>query len=194
MTLTDEEKAEARATDPRAAAIIDRVDGMPQEIMDRLHGAVRYLRDVTGRPAREAVPEFGTSADGVPVFGEHRPFGDEFADRRPAGDPSPMWDPQNDPSVNPDTDTVTIDGVVVAKGAKVRLRPGNRRSDAQDMFLAGKVADVQAVFHDLEDKMFLAVTLEDDPNADIQIQHGRFLYFSPDEVEAVAPRNPEVDA
>ena len=30
-----------------------------------------------------------------------------------------------------------------------------------------------------------AVTLEEDPNADLQIEHGRFLYFSPDEVEAV---------
>ena len=194
MTLTDEEKAEARATDPRAAAIIDRVDDMPQEIMDRLHGAVRYLRDVTsGSPREEGIPEFGTGADGVPVFGEHRPFGEEFADRRPA-EPSPMWDPADDPSVNPDTDTVTIGGVPVAKGAKVRLRPGARRSDAQDMFLAGKVADVQAVFHDLEDKMFLAVTLEEDPNADLQIEHGRFFYFSPDEVEALAPREPEVDA
>lgn len=209
MTLTDEEKAEARATDPRAAAIIDRVDDMPQEIMDRLHGAVRYLRDVTsGSPRKEGIPEFGTGADGVPVFGEHRPFGEEFADRRPAesslegaltgpsahATSSPMWDPANDPSVNPDTDTVTIDGIPVAKGAKVRLRPGARRSDAQDMFLAGKVADVQAVFHDLEDKMFLAVTLEEDPNADLQIEHGRFFYFSPDEVEALAPRVPEVDA
>jgi hypothetical protein len=206
MTLTDEEKAEARATDPRAAAIIDRVDDMPQEIMDRLHGAVRYLRDVTsGSPRQDAVPEFGTGADGVPVFGEHRPFGEEFAERRPSefsgrlraasGESSvgssPMWDPANDPSVNPDKDTVNIGGVLVAKGDKVVLRPGTRRSDAQDMFLAGKVADVQAVFHDLEDKMFLAVTLEEDINADIQIEHGRFLYFSPDEVEALTPDRAE---
>ncbi|HEY2666385.1 MAG TPA: hypothetical protein VGK51_06075 [Actinomycetota bacterium] len=199
MTLTDEEKAEARATDPRAAAIIDRVDDMPPEIMDRLHGAVRYLRDVTsGSPRKEGIPEFGTGADGIPIFGEHRPFGEEFADRRPAEsstqNSSPMWDPADDPSVNPDTDTVTIGGVPVAKGAKVRLRPGARRSDAQDMFLAGKVADVQAVFHDLEDKMFLAVTLEEDPNADLQIEHGRFFYFSPDEVEALTPSGPEVGA
>jgi hypothetical protein len=203
MTLTDEEKAEARATDPRAAAIIDRVDDMPPEILDRLHGAVRYLRGVTGEsPPQEAtpgIPEFGTGADGVPVFGEHRPFGDEFDDRRPAafssgplkGASGPIWDPADDPSVNPDKDTVTIGGVVVAKGHKVVLRPGARRSDAQDMFLAGKVADVQAVFHDLEDKMFLAVTLEEDVNADIQIEHGRFLYFSPDEVEAMTPDRAE---
>jgi hypothetical protein len=206
MTLTDEEKAEARATDPRAAAIIDRVDDMPQEIMDRLHGAVRYLRDVTGESAPDpgenigpGIPEFGTGSDGIPVFGEHRPFGDEFNDRRPAelsgrlraaSGGSPIWDPAEDSSVNPDKDTVNIGGVPVAKGDKVVLRPGTRRSDAQDMFLTGKVADVQAVFHDLEDKMFLAVTLEEDINADLQIEHGRFLYFSPDEVEAMTEGTP----
>ena len=46
MTLTDEEKAEARGTDARAAAIIDRCDDMPDEIWSRLHGAVRSLRPV----------------------------------------------------------------------------------------------------------------------------------------------------
>lgn len=44
LTLTGEEKREARATDPRAAEILDRVDGMPQEVLARLHGAVRSLR------------------------------------------------------------------------------------------------------------------------------------------------------
>ncbi len=46
MTLTDEEKAEARGTDPRAAAIVDRCDDMPVEIWSRLHGAVRSLRPI----------------------------------------------------------------------------------------------------------------------------------------------------
>ncbi|MER6795221.1 hypothetical protein, partial [Amycolatopsis mediterranei] len=44
MTLTDEEKREARATDPRAAAIVDRVDTMPPELLERLHGAIRSVR------------------------------------------------------------------------------------------------------------------------------------------------------
>jgi hypothetical protein len=43
LTLTDEEKREARATDPRAAAIIDRVEVIPREVLERLHGAVRSL-------------------------------------------------------------------------------------------------------------------------------------------------------
>ena len=54
MTLTDDEKAEARATDSQAAAIIDRVDTLPAEILDRLHGAVRYLRKSTAKTAGRA--------------------------------------------------------------------------------------------------------------------------------------------
>ena len=46
LTLTDDEKAEARATDPRAAQIVDRVDTMPPEMMAKLHGAIRDLRPV----------------------------------------------------------------------------------------------------------------------------------------------------
>ena len=41
MTLTEEEKAAARGTDPRAAAIIDRCDSMPAETMAQLHGTRR---------------------------------------------------------------------------------------------------------------------------------------------------------
>ena len=39
MTMTDEEKAQARATDPLAAQIIDRCDSMSPEAMQQLHGS-----------------------------------------------------------------------------------------------------------------------------------------------------------
>jgi hypothetical protein len=65
----------------------------------------------------------------------------------------------------------------------VILRPGRRRADAQDMFLAGRAALVEAVLLDVDDTAYLAVTLADDPAADLQAAHGRFLYFAPDEVE-----------
>jgi hypothetical protein len=51
LTLTDAEKREARATDTRAAAIIDRVDAMPPAVMSRLHGAVRPPGSPTGAAA-----------------------------------------------------------------------------------------------------------------------------------------------
>ncbi|MEP7201829.1 MAG: hypothetical protein ABI894_04420 [Ilumatobacteraceae bacterium] len=61
MTLTDEEKAEARGTDARAAAIIDRCDDMPAEIWSRLHGAVRSLRPI--EQPDEAVPWWDPGQD-----------------------------------------------------------------------------------------------------------------------------------
>jgi hypothetical protein len=50
LTLTEAEKAEARATDPRTAAIVDRVDVMPPEVFGKLHGAIRSLRPVSTAP------------------------------------------------------------------------------------------------------------------------------------------------
>jgi hypothetical protein len=44
MTMTDEEKAEARATDPRAREIIDRCDQMTPEALQQLHGILRQPR------------------------------------------------------------------------------------------------------------------------------------------------------
>ena len=99
----------------------------------------------------------------------------------------PWWDPEADASVSPDTDSVMIGGQAVARGSLVRLRPGARRADAQDMFLAGRVAEVQAVLLDVEDQPYLAVALTDHPDPDLSIAHGRFLYFMPDEVEPCEP-------
>jgi hypothetical protein len=46
LTLTEREKSEARATDSRAAAIVDRIEAMPPEAFARLHGAIRSRRPV----------------------------------------------------------------------------------------------------------------------------------------------------
>ncbi len=51
LTLTDAEKAEARRTDPRAAAIVDRIDAMSPEAFARLHGTVRPVADVSADAA-----------------------------------------------------------------------------------------------------------------------------------------------
>jgi hypothetical protein len=158
LALSDEEKAAARATDPRAAALIDRVDAMDAPTMERLHGTVRAM-----------------TADRPPGGGPDSPAdGDEHV---------PWWDPGADASVSPGTDFVVIAGHRVARGSRVILRPGSRRADAQDMFLAGRAALIEAVLLDVDDTAYLAVTLADDPGADLQSAHGRFLYFAPDEVE-----------
>jgi hypothetical protein len=45
-SLTDDEKREARATDPRARAIVDRADALPAEALLRLHGGRRDAEPV----------------------------------------------------------------------------------------------------------------------------------------------------
>ena len=55
LTLTDDEKAEARATDRRAAAIVDRIDDMTPDALARLHGTMRELRPVRDVDADDVV-------------------------------------------------------------------------------------------------------------------------------------------
>jgi hypothetical protein len=186
LALSDEEKLEARATDPRAAALIDRVESMDAQTMERLHGTIRSLRPAAANQA--GADSFGADSFSTGPFGKD-PFD---VGRPPDYDPSvPWWDPEADASVSPDTDSVLIGGQQVARGSLVRLRPGARRSDAQDMFLIGRTAEVQAVLHDVDDQPYLAVALVDDPDQDLRIAHGRFLYFMPDEVEPCQAGGPE---
>ncbi|RZU46366.1 hypothetical protein EV284_1038 [Streptomyces sp. BK022] len=158
MLLTDEEKAEARATDPRAARILDRVDTMPPEVFANLHGAIRSLA-----PAAE-----------------------------PSGARPAWWQEGGDAGLSPTTDTVTVAGVPLGTGSRVRLNPRLRGADAQDMFLVGRTAEVAAVFHDVDGSVHLAVTVDDDPAAELHGWYGRFHYFRPDELEPLgdgaAPR------
>ena len=161
LTLTEEEKREARATDPRAAEIIDRVDAMPPELLERLHGAIR-----SPGPRRGWDADGGAGRDEVPVFTTEKPW----------------WDPGADASVDPETDRITVAGHEVGRGSKVRLRPAGR-ADAQDMFVAGRVATVEAVLFDVDGSQHLAVTIDDDPGTDLRRAQGRYWYFAPDDVE-----------
>jgi hypothetical protein len=172
-----------------------------------MHGAIRYLRPVAGpapaQPAADSEPAWPgadgaapwPAADGIPTWPPGamvtlpvpEPTGD-ITDR-----PSvPWWDPGADASVSPDTDYVVVAGVRIASGSRVVMRPGIRRADAQDLFLVGREATVQAVLHDVDGEVHIAVSPENDPAAELQRNHGRFLYFSPDEVEPIEPAGPNL--
>ncbi|GAA0896170.1 hypothetical protein [Pseudonocardia zijingensis] len=170
LTLTDEEKREARATDPRAAAIVDRVDGLPPEMMERLHGAIRSLCPVSATAARGDVPMSEPPAFPTPTV--------------------PWWDPGADASVSPETDAVLVAGVPVARGSLVRLHPRPHGTDAHDRFLDGLLARVQAVLLDVDDARHVAVTLEDDPGAEIKQWYRRYYYFTPEEIDPVGDGAP----
>ncbi|MDT7579426.1 MAG: hypothetical protein QOK35_690 [Pseudonocardiales bacterium] len=183
LVLTDEEKAEVRATDPRAAAVVDAVDAMPPEMWERLHGAIRTLRPAS---ATDPAPE----CPGGHLHGAPRPEGGLHDITDAPGDGAsglynpdvPWWDPGADASVDPETDSVLIGGTPVARGSRVLLRP-RPGGDVQDMFLIGMAATVQAVLHDVDGEVHLAVSVDGDPAAELQIAHGRFRYFHPDEIE-----------
>jgi len=124
LLLTDEEKREARATDPRIAALLDLLESLPPADLQRLHGAIRA--------------------------------------RWPA--------------------EATARGRITV-GSRVRLRPKLGRTDAQDLFVAGRIAVVEEIRTDITGTVYLGVTVEDDPGADLLRAVGRYRYFTPDEVE-----------
>ena len=172
MTMTDEEKADARATDAKAAEIIDRCDAMAPEAMQQLHGILRHPH-----ATEFDVPTFSAPPD-VDLAGTFGFDGDV-----------PWWDPAVDGSVDPATDAVFVNGVRVAKGSQVRIQP-SRRADAQDIFFAGQLARVTAVLNDVDGQHHVAVVLVDDPAAEMHDWYGRYLYFAPDEIEPVPVTTP----
>jgi hypothetical protein len=123
LTLTDAERHEARRTDARAAAILDRVEATTPEILMSLHGTIR---------------DRGRGTDGL------------------------------------------------GKGSRVRLRPRRRGTDAHDMFLTGRTAEVVDVLHDVDGTVFYAVTVDDDPGAELHEWYGRTRHFRVDELEPLA--------
>ena len=119
LTLTEREKLLARATDARAAEVLDRVESLSEAGFSALHGKVR---EYSGRGR-------------------------------------------------------------FAAGDRVRLRPGKRRTDAQDLLFAGCAATIQAVRCDAEGRDVLALTIDADPAAELHRWYGRFHYYYADEVE-----------
>jgi hypothetical protein len=77
-----------------------------------------------------------------------------------------------------------VKGVELRKGSRVLLwpRPGG---DIMDLALKGKAAFVEGIEQDYEGRIYIAVTLEDDPGRDLG--EGRVLghrfFFAPEEVE-----------
>ena len=91
----------------------------------------------------------------------------------------------------PELQSLVVEGVELGKGSRVMLwpRPGG---DIMDLALAGKVAFIEAIEQDYEDRIYLAVTLEDDPGKDLGEDRsvlGHRFFFSPEEVVPLDPEN-----
>jgi hypothetical protein len=147
LSLPDAERDEARATDPRARAIIERAERFGVHDLARVHAG--------------ALHRVGAPPPGAEPFD--------------AADPFAAIDV-------PALDCVFANGTKVAKGSAVRLHP-KRRADVWDMFLDGKTATVRAIHQDVENLLYVAVTVDDDPASDMHEWYGRSFFFYPDEIE-----------
>ena len=83
----------------------------------------------------------------------------------------------------PELRSLDVEGVEIRKGSRVMLwqRAGG---DIMDIALAGKVAFVEGIEQDYEDRVYIAVTLEEDPGRDLGGDRilGHRFFFSPEEV------------
>lgn len=75
----------------------------------------------------------------------------------------------------------------VRAGDRVRLRPRGR-ADILDLALTGKTATIDAIEEDYDGRIYLAVTVDDDPGKDLGVlrQPGHRFFFQPEEVEPLA--------
>ena len=91
------------------------------------------------------------------------------------------WDPEAD---RRRVECVHVGPAEIRAGDRVRLCPRGR-ADILDLALAGMTATVEAIEQDFEGRVYLAVTVDDDPGKDLGAlrQPGHRFFFQPEEVE-----------
>ena len=89
-------------------------------------------------------------------------------------------------------ESVRIGEREVKAGDRVLLRPGRGRegklTDAMDMMMAGKAARIEMIQQDFENRIYLVVTLDDDPGReqwDERVLPGHRFFFFPEEVDVL---------
>ena len=156
LTMTDEEKREMAATDPRTRALLERTEAITPRELAELHGTLRSPR--------------------------------QFAGVRGAEDNAAWAAVDNKPRLA----SMRIGGTELTIGDRVRLDPKGR-ADIMDLVLKDKVAVIEAIECDFEDRVHLAVTIADDPGRELGFGHmpGHRFFFGPDEVQPLDPGSPE---
>ncbi len=79
---------------------------------------------------------------------------------------------------------IKIAGVALKPGDRVRLRP-LEGGDVFDIVLAGKTATIELIMQDYEDRVYVVVTVDDDPGKEFgeMLKPAHRFFFSPFEVE-----------
>ncbi|VVN81030.1 hypothetical protein [Pseudomonas fluorescens] len=144
LAMTDAEKREMAALDPRTAALLARTEALDSDSFMRLHGVLRdpLSGSAAGPPALQPEP----------------------------GGPRLAFDSNG--------------GAALRVGDRVRLQP-KRGGDTMDLVLAGKTAVIEAIERDFEDRLHVAVTIDDDPGREWGLQRmpGHRFFFSPEEIQ-----------
>jgi hypothetical protein len=105
------------------------------------------------------------------------PLGASGAGEAPAAGAAYEFDKRPRPA------SVRIRGVEVHPGDRVWLRP-RAGGDILDLALQDKTATIESIEQDMEDRIYLAVVVDDDPGSDFgrQRQPGHRFFFTPEEV------------
>jgi hypothetical protein len=151
LAMTDDEKRDMAAVDPRSRALLERTEALTATDMARLHGT---LRD----------PHLGTNSNGASAA-----------------------DPWRAIDAKPQLAFLRVQGADLRIGDRVRLSP-KAGADIMDIVLKNEVAVIEAIERDFEDKVHVAVVLENDPGREFGLDRmpGHRFFFSPDEIEAVS--------
>ncbi len=93
------------------------------------------------------------------------------------------WEPESDRRI---LECIHLGPCELRQGGRVRLRPRGR-ADIFDLALAGMTATVESIEQDFEGRVYLAVTVDEDPGKDLGTlrQPGHRFFFQPEEVEPV---------
>jgi hypothetical protein len=91
---------------------------------------------------------------------------------------------QNPWEESPPIERIRVAGVEYRLGDRVRIWPLGD-ADIFDMALEGKTAIIASIEQDYEDRVHLAVTVDDDPGQDLGAEGkpGHRFFFRPEEVE-----------
>ncbi len=94
------------------------------------------------------------------------------------------WESLESMENKPGVQSVRVGDVDLKQGDQVVLRPRGG-SDIMDIVLAGKTATIESIMQDYEDRVYVVVTVDDDPGKEFGLERkpGHRFFFSPFEVE-----------
>lgn len=83
---------------------------------------------------------------------------------------------------------IEVAGMEYRLGDRVRIWPLGD-ADIFDMALKGKAATISGIEQDYEDRVHVAVTVDDDPGQDLGLEGkpGHRFFFRPEELEPIEP-------